>query len=119
MSKSIRKGVEVINKGRNAIVTRTTTLNMNGPMADLVYLDDDTIGCALIADLVCADEAAEQDATTESEAAYANDDAIFGDEDAEPESTTDAAVRDDLERTAAAKRESIEALFGGPAPPPA
>lgn len=58
-STRIRKGVEVINAGRRATVIRTTTLNVHGPMADLIYQDDESIGCAMIADLVRADEVAE------------------------------------------------------------
>lgn len=58
-STRIRKGVEVINAGRRATVIRTTTLNVHGPMADLIYQDDESTGCALIADLVRADEVAE------------------------------------------------------------
>lgn len=58
MSNTIRKGVEVIYNGRAALVTRTTTLNMHGRMADLVYADNGDIGCALVADLVRADDVA-------------------------------------------------------------
>jgi hypothetical protein len=54
-STRIRKGVEVIDAGRRATVIRTTTLNVHGPMADLIYQDDESIGCAMIADLVRAD----------------------------------------------------------------
>jgi hypothetical protein len=58
-STRIRKGVEVIDAGRRATVIRITTLNVHGPMADLIYQDDESIGCALIADLVRADEVAD------------------------------------------------------------
>jgi hypothetical protein len=109
-STRIRKGVEVINAGRRATVIRTTTLNVHGPMADLIYQDDESIGCAMIADLVRVDDAAgaaAQDAAEQAEA----------DEHEQQELDATGKHEETLaEQVEDPKAEAITALFGGRPP---
>lgn len=109
-STRIRKGVEVINNGRRATVIRTTTLNVHGPMADLIYQDDESIGCAMIADLVRADEA-------DDAAAAAQDAAEQAEADEHEQQQLDAMGKHEETLTEGSdKAEAIAALFGGRPP---